>query len=95
MNTYRHQFAARCPVNNQLIVYDLAITADFMIRVEHIVTACVLFQQGFHEDIAASLYLRFGGQIVLKAHHHGVDIETVLGAPGELPAPIRQQETAA
>lgn len=88
MNTYRHQFAARCPVNNQLIVYDLTITADFMIRVEHIVTACVLFQQGFHEDIASSLHLRFGGQVVLKAHHHGVDIETALGDVAQRPAPV-------
>lgn len=89
MNTYRHQFVARCPVNHQAIIFSLAIEADFTIRVEHIVTACQLFQEGFHEDIAASLHLRFGGRVTLTAHHHGVDIETVLGAADQRPAPVK------
>jgi len=79
-NKYTRQFVSMCPNNNQSIIYTLEIETDGkMIPVEHIVTATALLQKGFHESIADELHERFGGHQVLKAHHHGVDIETVRG----------------
>ena len=89
MNIYRHQFICICPANAKPIIYNLELTALFMIRVEHIALGCQLFQQAFHEDIAAALHARFGGQIVLVAHHHGVDIETRLGVPDQRPNAVK------
>lgn len=78
MNKYSRIFVATCPNNSESIIYDLTIeTADRMIQVEHIVTATNLIKRGFHEQIADELHRRFGGRQVLRAHHHGVDIETV------------------
>lgn len=80
MNIYRRQFVAACPNNGESIIYQLSIEAgDRMIPVEHIVTATALHKKGFHEAIADELFERFGGRQVLKAHHHGVDIETIRG----------------
>lgn len=79
MNIYRHQFISACPNNGQAIIYQLEIQAAKMIQVEHIVTACKLHQKGFHEAIADELFARFGERQVIKAHHHGVDIETRRG----------------
>jgi hypothetical protein len=77
VNAYDRQFIAACPTNGQPIIYSLRIeTNDRMIPVEHIVTATTLIKQGFHEQIADELHRRFGGRQVLRAHHHGVDIET-------------------
>lgn len=78
MNIYRRQFVATCPNNGEAIIYSLTIEAgDRMIQVEHICTATALIKQGFHEQIADELHRRFGGRQVLRAHHHGVDIETI------------------
>lgn len=78
MNIYTRQFVAACPNNGQSIIYNLRIeVADRMIPAEHIVTATALIKQGFHEQIADELHRRFGGRQVLRAHHHGVDIETI------------------
>ena len=79
MNIYRHQFVCMCPENAAPIIYNLEIQSAKMIRVEHIVVACQLFQQAFHEKIADDLHARFGERQILRAHHHGVDIETVRG----------------
>lgn len=78
-NIYRHQFVSRCPNNQQPIVYALEIETDAMVRVEHIVTAARVNECAFHEVIADDLHARFGGRQTLKAHHHGVDIETRRG----------------
>jgi len=78
MNVYSRSFAAACPNNGEQIIYALRIeTDDRMIQVEHIITATALIKEGFHEQIADQLFMRFGGRQTLKAHHHGVDIETV------------------
>lgn len=78
MNAYTRQFVAACPNNNQSIIYSLRIeVVGRMIQVEHIVTATALLKQGYHEQIADELHRRFGGRQVLRAHHHGVDIETI------------------
>ncbi len=80
MNIYRHRFAARCPNNGQAIIYDLEIQSDRPIYVEKIVLACQLWQSGFHEKIADALAYQFPDtRQFLRAHHHGVDIETVRG----------------
>lgn len=78
MNIYRRTFVASCPNNGESIIYNLIIeTTDRMIQVEHIVTATLLIKRGYHEQIADELHRRFGGRQVLRAHHHGVDIETI------------------
>lgn len=84
MNIYRHQFVCHCPANNKAIIYDLCIESDVMIHVEHIVTAAALHQKGYHEAVADDLMKKLGGRQVLKAHHHGVDIETRRGFEGRL-----------
>lgn len=84
LNIYRHRFICVCPENAQPIIYDLEIQAGKMIRVEHIVVACALFQQAFHENIANDLHKRFGEYQVLRAHHHGVDIETQRGTAPQI-----------
>lgn len=76
MNIYRYQFVAHCPNNGRPIMYSLEIETSEVIHVEHIVTACALFESAFHEEIADALSERFSGKQTLKAHHHGVDIET-------------------
>jgi hypothetical protein len=78
VNIYSRQFVADCPNNGQPIIYNLRIeTVDQMIQVEHIVTATTLIKRGYHEQIADELHRRFGGRQALRAHHHGVDIETI------------------
>lgn len=77
-NQYTHRFFAECPNNGQVIAYELGIETSGRVMVEHIVTACALHRKGYHEDIAADLFRRFGGTLTLVAHHHGVDIRTVI-----------------
>lgn len=78
MNRYSRIFVAACPNNGEQIIYTLIIeTVGRMLQVEHIVTATALIKQGYHEQIADELHRRFGGRQILRAHHHGVDIETI------------------
>ena len=80
MNIYRHQFVVACPNNAKPIIYELEIQSHKMIQVEKIAIACQLWQQEYHEKMADSLAYQFPGtKQVLKAHHHGVDIETHRG----------------
>jgi hypothetical protein len=79
MNIYRHQFVSHCPNNDLAIIYTLEIETESVIQVEHIVTACALHKRAYHEAIADELHRRFDGCHTLKAHHHGVDIETRRG----------------
>lgn len=76
MNIYRYQFVAHCPNNARPIMYSLEIETAEVVHVEHIVTACALFESAYHEEIADALVERFRGKHTLRAHHHGVDIET-------------------
>jgi hypothetical protein len=80
LNTYRYTFACACPANDEAIIYSLELCSRDRIMVEHIKIACALHKKTYHEDIAADLHKRFGGRLVLKANHHGVDIETTLDA---------------
>ena len=81
MNLYTYQFIAACPTNGEQIVYTLDITSEHMIHVEKIKTACALHRHGYHEAIADSLADMFKNCLqVLKANHHGVQIETMRGA---------------
>jgi hypothetical protein len=80
MNIYRHQFVVACPANSKAIIYDLEILSQKMIYVEKIVIACAVWQSEYHEKMADSLAYQFPDTYqVLKAHHHGVDIETRRG----------------
>ncbi|MEN8639639.1 hypothetical protein [Pseudomonas sichuanensis] len=76
-NTYRHTFTATCPGDGEVIVYSLEIRSLAMIRVEHIKTATALIKEGYQEQIADELAERFGGDLVIKAVHQGVEIESV------------------
>lgn len=80
MNFYTHQFVSSCPNNGASIVYHLEIASVVLIQVEHIVTACKLMDNLFHEAIADQLSERFGGVQTLQGHHHGVHIRTVRDA---------------
>ncbi|MEX5343760.1 hypothetical protein [Pseudomonas sp. I2] len=77
MNIYRHTFTAVCPSDAEVIVYSLEIRSLTMIRVEHIKTATALIKEGYQEQIADELAKRFGGELVIKAVHQGVEIESV------------------
>lgn len=79
MNRYRHRFTVACPNNAVPVEYDLTIETRRTIMVEEIVKACRV-DQAFHEALADTLLHAFGGRQTLRAHHHGVDIETVRGA---------------
>lgn len=80
MNIYRHRFIVQCPANSKPIIYDLEIQSDKMIHVEKIMVACAMWQQEYHEKMADSLAHQFPNtHQILKAHHHGVDIETRRG----------------
>ncbi len=76
MNIYRHKFTAQCPVNGQEVQYELTIETDSMVSVESITKGCAFEAPIFHEEIAGHSIKLFGGRQTLKAHHHGVDIET-------------------
>lgn len=78
MNRYRHRFTCTCPNNGVRVEYVLEVETAGMIMVEAIVEACRV-EKAFHEDLADQLHAKLGGRQVLRAHHHGVDIETVRG----------------
>lgn len=81
MNIYRFKFVSRCPNNNKPIMYEFELRkpdAD-KVFVEHIEIAAALYDTAFHEQIADAFFKQFGGQQILKAHHHGIDIETHRG----------------
>lgn len=73
VNTYRHRFVSRCPVNGARIEYLLTIRTDRVIPVENILAAIPV--EGLHEAIADTL-AKLGGHQTLIAEHHGVTIET-------------------
>ncbi|MBC3480313.1 hypothetical protein [Pseudomonas sp. SWRI77] len=77
MNIYRHTFTAVCPNDAEVIVYSLEIRSPQMILVEHIKTAIALIKKGYQEQIADELAERFDGDLVIKALHQGVEIESV------------------
>lgn len=81
MNTYSIEFYAKCPSNGVRIKYALTIQTTHLIMVEDIVefiednTAKPVYQEALAEAIASM----FPGVHTMRAHHHGVDIETVRG----------------
>lgn len=78
MNRYTTTFMVKCPVNKKIIRYTLTIEAHEKILVEDILQGVdALPSIGFHEDIADKLEACLLGRHLLRAHHHGVDIETV------------------
>lgn len=80
MNIYRYTFKAKCPNNDQRIAYELTLESPTMVMVEKITGCCDELVSGFHEDLADLLLLKLGGKQTIRAHHHGVDVETVRGA---------------
>lgn len=78
MNYYRHRFATLCPNNGISVTYHLEIASPTVIMAEAIVSACKV-EQSFHEKLADELHRKFGGYQTLRAHHHGVYIETRRG----------------
>ncbi len=77
MNRYRTKFFAICPANEVRIDYSLEIVTGERLMVEKILAAVGAMTRGFHEDFADQLHKQLGGSQVLKAEHHGVEIETV------------------
>lgn len=78
MNRYRHAFAVVCPNNGVRVEYVIEIETSAVIMVEEIVAACRI-ETGFQEGIADELLKALGGRQVIRACHHGVEIETVRG----------------
>lgn len=79
VNKYAYRFVNTCPVNNRPVQYHLVIESLVTIEVEKIMEKCAGFAPGFHETIADELHAEFAGHQTLRAHHHGVDIETQRG----------------
>lgn len=82
MNIYRRRFSSICPADRERIVYRLEIRSASMIRVEAINDAIAGCVEGFHEEIADTLFAAVGGEQRMTAHHQGVRIETVRGSTG-------------
>jgi hypothetical protein len=81
MNIYQTEFFAKCPINKIRIHYRLRIETEKIIPVEELMSRIeTVYAEGFHELMADDMHERFGGRQVLKAHHHGVDIETIRGS---------------
>jgi len=78
MNTYRRTFSRTCPSNGIEVTYLLEMTTNLVIMVEDILKATESGGVDFHEKLADRLWARFPGtRQVLKAFHHGVEIETI------------------
>jgi hypothetical protein len=80
LNTYRYVFAAKCPSDDETIIYGLEIRSREKIMVESIKDACADWPSGFQEEIAADLHKILGGSLTLRAQHQGVEIVTELDA---------------
>lgn len=79
MNKYSIKFELSCPNNDQRIAYQASIETDRTIMAENLYGYFASLASAFHEDLADQAYERFGGRQTIRAHHHGVDIETVRG----------------
>lgn len=77
MNTYSLIKSFKCPSNGLPIVYNIEITHAAMITVESILDYLSEFETAYHENLADELFLKFGGEQVITANHHGVSIKTV------------------
>jgi len=80
MNTYRYVFAAKCPSDDETIIYGLEIRSREKILVERIKEVCAEWPSGYQEEIAADLHSLLGGSLTLRAQHQGVEIVTELDA---------------
>lgn len=78
MNIYTAEFFSVCPNNGVRVKYALQISTPETIPVEQIVAQIEVAEDAriFHEEHADRFARTFPGHQVLKAHHHGVDIET-------------------
>lgn len=82
MNVYRHRFTVACPNNGLSVIYNLRIRCLRVVMVEEVVAFCATLasiERPYHENIADALFAKFGGKQRIRAHHHGVDIETRRG----------------
>ena len=80
MNIYTYKFTAMCPSNNLSIEYCLKIETAKMVMVEEIKAVVSSLKNEYHEVMADELYRQLGGNQVMTARHHGVDIETRRGS---------------
>ncbi|TGV26370.1 hypothetical protein [Mesorhizobium sp. M4B.F.Ca.ET.143.01.1.1] len=77
MNTYSHQFYARCPGSGDTIEYSLKLETGRTVMVEDIEKECSFPEPAYHEDIANKLAKIFGGRQTISAYHGCIHIETV------------------
>jgi hypothetical protein len=94
VNVYRYIFAAKCPRDDETIIYGLEIRSGEKITVERIKEVCAEWPTGFQEDIAADLQVQLGGSLTLRAQHQGVEIVTELPEPGSAPTAPTQSDAA-
>jgi hypothetical protein len=76
MNTYRINFDAVCPVNGDLVAYELVIESTSVLSAEQLREACDGMDDNLHEQIADKLVDQFRGVHILTATHRGVHIQT-------------------
>lgn len=78
MNIYRIQFVSECPINGEMVIYNLEISKDDFIAAESIEKA-VNVKMVLHENLANNLHREFGGRQVMTAKHGCVEIQTIRG----------------
>lgn len=80
LNIYRGWFTARCPNNGKRITYNFELHLRRRVLVETIIAYCDnLTAPAYHEAIADKFLNRFGGFQIIRASHHGIEIETHRG----------------
>lgn len=77
MNVYTTRFFSICPNSGTRIEYEVNIETERVIQVEDIIDCVMLFDRGFHEEIADQLFREFGGRQTIIADHHGVTIRSI------------------
>lgn len=75
MNIYRYSFVCKCPSDGTQVQYDLEITSPDKILAEDIRAICDAGPS--HQEELANKLAPLGGRQVMKAHHMGVEIETI------------------
>ncbi len=87
MNIYKFYAVARCPVQEQLDIYDAVIHAEEIIPCETIAKAVLKFSatELFQEDLAWELGEILDVEVTLKGMHSGIEI-TSTGSGGSRPS---------
>lgn len=83
MNTYKFYAVARCPVQEQLDVYEAVIQSEEIIECEKIAKAVLKYSGKalFQESLAEVLAEELGVEVVLVGAHCGIDVVSTAYGP--------------